>query len=55
MAERPDTFANAAKILRNQRPGLEAALRSAGMTTTTFLDMFTDLLSRKGRTISAVV
>ena len=55
VAERPDTFANAAKALRNERPELETALRAACMTTTTFLDMFTDLISRKGRTITAVV
>jgi len=52
--ERPDTFASAARTLRIQKPGLEAALRSASLTTTACMDMFTDLLSRSGRTISAV-
>ena len=54
IAERPQTFAEAARTLRDEKPGLEAALRSANMTTTAFLDMFSDLISRKARTITAV-
>jgi hypothetical protein len=53
-AERPQTFAEAARTLRDEKPGLEAALRAANMTTTAFLDMFSDLISRKARTISAI-
>ena len=45
--DRPDTFARAADTLRETMPGLEQALRSAGMTTTAFLDLFPDTLSRK--------
>jgi SOS-response transcriptional repressor LexA len=51
--DRPQTFAVAAKTLREQLPGLELALRGASMTTTAFVDMFGDLLSRNGRTITA--
>ena len=51
--ERPDTFARAAATLRNGTPGLEQAFRSAGMTTTAFLDLFPEILSRNGRTVSA--
>jgi len=52
--DRPDACARAADTLRETMPGLEQALRSAGMTTTAFIDMFPELLSRSGRTISAV-
>ena len=52
-AVKPDTFPNAAKVLRREKPGLEAALRAAGLTTTAFLDMFKDLFTRNKRTITA--
>ena len=52
--DRPDTFARAADTLRETMPGLEQLLRNAGMTTAAFMDLFPDLLSRRGRTISAV-
>ena len=53
VADRPETSANATKTLREQMPRLDAALGAAGMTTTAFLDMFGDLISRRGRTITA--
>ena len=50
---RSDTFSNAAKTLRMEKPGLEAALRAAGMTNTAFSDMFNDLFTGNKRTITA--
>jgi hypothetical protein len=35
------------------RPGLEAALRGAKLTTAAFIDLFPDILTRNGRRISA--
>ena len=51
---RPQTIALAMATLRERMPGLEQALRAASMTTTAFVDMFDELLSRNLRTITAV-
>jgi len=44
---------NYADPLKEIRPGLEAALRAAGMSSTDFTDMFKGLITRDKRTISA--
>ena len=48
---KPDTYANAVKALK--KPGLEAALRGVGMSSTEFTDMFSGLITRDKRSISA--
>jgi len=44
---------NYADLLKEIRPGLEAALRAAGLSSTDFTDMFKGLITRDKRTISA--
>ena len=44
---------NYADLLKEIRPGLEAALRAAGMSSTDFTEMFKGLITRDKRTIAA--
>jgi len=44
-----------ADLIKNIKPGLEAILRAAGMSSTDFTDMFSGLITRNKRTISATV
>jgi hypothetical protein len=48
---RPDTYANIVRAMK--KTGLEAALRGAGLSSTDFTDMFSELITRNKRTISA--
>ena len=50
--EKPMFYAD---LLKAIKPGLEAILRAAGMSSTDFADMFSGLITRNKRTISATV
>jgi hypothetical protein len=53
VSDGPRTMSQATAILTRDTPGLKQLLRNAAITSTAFIDMFTEPITRNGRTISA--
>ena len=49
----PRTISQATATLPESRPGLKQLLRNAAITSTAFIDMLPELISRNGRTLTA--